>query len=150
MNFIAVHNADTTLEDKTMNYINTPSYYAYSYYVRKLTNCGAKQIRIHGDDMESLYKEISKEVLPKDYGGDNMSIAELTGKLEKAISYCQGQSQMSKTYRTAYWKKKCEDNREFLIARSKMKSDESKRPGRPKTSDELFGIEGSFRKLNVD
>ena len=116
----------------------------------KLTNCGAKQMRIHGDDMESLYKEISKEVLPKDYGGDNMSIAELTGKLEKAISYCQGQSQMSKTYRTAYWKKKCEDNREFLIARSKMKSDESKRPGRPKTSDELFGIEGSFRKLNVD
>ena len=74
MNFIAVHNADTTLEDKTMNYINTPSYYAYSYYVRKLTNCGAKQIRIHGDDMESLYKEISREVFPQDYDGDCMSI----------------------------------------------------------------------------
>lgn len=50
----------------------------------------------------------------------------------------------------AYWKKKCEDHREFLIAQSKMKTDESKRPGKPKTSDELFGIEGSFRKLNVD
>nr|CAG4636928.1 EOG090X04DJ [Ceriodaphnia reticulata]SVE72871.1 EOG090X04DJ [Ceriodaphnia reticulata] len=94
----------------------------------KAKSRGAASMRVHGDDYESLYKEISKEVLPKDYGGENMSIAELT----------------------AYWKKKCEDNREFLIAQSKMKSDESKRPGRPKTSDELFGIEGSFRKLNVD
>ena len=51
---------------------------------------------------------------------------------------------------TAHWKNKCEENRDFLIAQTKMKSDESKRPGRPKTSDELFGIEGSFRKLNVD
>jgi len=40
-----------------------------------------KQLRIHGEDMESLYKEISKETLPKDYGGDNMSVEELTGEL---------------------------------------------------------------------
>jgi hypothetical protein len=32
--------------------------------------------------MESLHKEISKDILPKDYGGDNMSLAELTGELK--------------------------------------------------------------------
>ena len=50
----------------------------------------------------------------------------------------------------AHWKQKVEENRLFLIEQEKYRSDETKRPGKPKTADELFGIEGSFRKLNVD
>ena len=38
---------------------------------------------VHGDDMESLYKVVSKDILPKDYGGDGMSLAELTGTFGK-------------------------------------------------------------------
>ena len=49
-----------------------------------------------------------------------------------------------------YWKKKVESRRDFLMGFEKVKADESNRPGRPKTTQELFGIEGSFRKLNVD
>ncbi len=52
--------------------------------------------------------------------------------------------------KTVYWKKKLEDNRDFLLQQEKYRSDESKRPGKPKTTEEIFGIEGSFRKLNVD
>lgn len=52
---------------------------------------------------------------------------------------------------TAYWKKKAEDNREFLLRQEIIfRADESKRIGRPKTAQELFGIEGSFRQLTVD
>lgn len=36
-------------------------------------------MKIHGDNYESLYKEVSKNVLPKDYGGDGPSLAELKG-----------------------------------------------------------------------
>jgi len=36
---------------------------------------------VHGFDFESLYKEIPKEMLPPNYGGDGPSMAELTGEL---------------------------------------------------------------------
>lgn len=45
----------------------------------KSNNIQILQIKVHGDNMESLYKEISKDALPKDFGGENMSVAELTG-----------------------------------------------------------------------
>ncbi|KAK4010343.1 hypothetical protein OUZ56_019489 [Daphnia magna] len=117
------------IRPKSMNYIHTSTLFNFiNNLISSLMKEKMRQrVHFHGD-MESLYKEVPKSVLPIEYGGDNMSLDEITG----------------------YWKKKCEDRRDFLIAQCKIKSDESKRPGRPKTSDELFGIEGSFRKLNVD
>jgi len=50
-----------------------------------------------------------------------------------------------------YWKKKAEENRDLLMLEERVnKADESKRVGHAKTSRKLFGIMGSFRKLNVD
>ena len=53
-------------------------------------------------------------------------------------------------HRPEMWKAKVTAHRDFLLERQKMKSVEAQRPGRPKTSQDLFGIEGSFRQLNID
>jgi hypothetical protein len=37
------------------------------------------KLKVHGSDFKSLYEEIDRKILPKDYGGDGLSLAELTG-----------------------------------------------------------------------
>jgi len=79
-------------------------------------------------DLSKLHEDLGKEILPTEYGGTNGTIEELK----------------------TYWKKEVEANRDWLIDQTKYKSDESKRPGKPKSHSDLFGIEGSFRKLDID
>ncbi len=42
------------------------------------------------------------------------------------------------------------EHRDFLIAQSKLKTDESRRAGAVKTYSDIFGMEGSFRQLEFD
>jgi hypothetical protein len=51
---------------------------------------------------------------------------------------------------TAMWVKKLESNREWFLEQENLKSDESKRPGKSIDSGELFGFQGSFRRLSLD
>jgi len=88
-----------------------------------------KRFKVHKSDLNTLYKDIPRNILPVDYGGDGPSIAELTG----------------------FWKGKVEENHQFLARMERVtRADESKRPGTPKRTEELFGMEGSFRKLEID
>lgn len=41
-------------------------------------------------------------------------------------------------------------NRDYFIEDENYGVDEKKRVGRPKNSDSLFGLEGSFRQLVID
>merc|ERR1719295_360771 len=75
--------------------------------------------------LEQLHEDIGVELLPKEYGGTNGTLEELKD----------------------YWKQQVEDNRDWLIQQTTYKTDESKRPGKPKLHSDIFGIEGSFRKL---
>lgn len=43
-----------------------------------------------------------------------------------------------------------EKYRDFILEDQKLMVDESKRPGKPKSSAELFGAEGTFKKLDLD
>lgn len=85
-------------------------------------------MHIHGDDMDSLHKEIPQELLPVEYGGQNGTIQDLI----------------------QYWEDKIRQYRDYLLEEAKYGTDEAKRQAPLKHADALFGVEGSFRKLDVD
>nr|CAD7569530.1 unnamed protein product [Timema californicum] len=86
------------------------------------------KLQVHSGDMESFYKMVPKKILPKDYGGDGETMEELQRRTcEKML-----------------------EHREWFIQDEKMRVDESKRPGKAKSAGDVFGLEGSFKKLDID
>jgi hypothetical protein len=75
-----------------------------------------------------LYEYVPKAFLPSEYGGDAGSISDLMADTNKRLIA----------------------HREYLLEEHKFCVDESKRPGKPKTTETLFGLEGTFRSLSVD
>lgn len=80
------------------------------------------------NDVESLYKVVPRDLLPNEYGGKAGPIVDLN----------------------QWWKQKLADNTKWFKEQEDKKANESLRPGAPKTSDDLFGMEGTFRQLNID
>lgn len=78
--------------------------------------------------MESLYTQVPKKLLPSEYGGEAGPIKDMV----------------------AVWEKKILSYSDYFAEDEQYGTEERKRPGKPKDSEALFGIEGSFRKLNVD
>ncbi|ALC40762.1 CG30339 [Drosophila busckii] len=79
-------------------------------------------------NLEELYKVIPREYLPEEYGGSNGRIAEIIAQMESDIR--------------AYT--------DYLQQDSQYGVNEQLRPGKRLNPDTLFGIEGSFRKLDID
>lgn len=48
------------------------------------------------------------------------------------------------------WYEKLVSYQEWFKEQEPVKADELKRPGKPKTHDDLFGMEGSFKQLSID
>lgn len=78
--------------------------------------------------MESLYAQVPKKLLPAEYGGE-------AGPIQAMVDY---------------WEKKILSYRDYFLEDEQYRTEESKRPGTPKNSEAIFGIDGSFRKLDVD
>ena len=77
---------------------------------------------------QHLIADVGEDVLPQEYGGKNVSVEVIKD----------------------YWKNEMEINRNWFLEQPKYKTDESKRVGKPKNHSDIFGIEGSFRKLEID
>lgn len=74
-----------------------------------------------------MYEKIPRKLLPKEYGGE-------AGTIEEILNY---------------WVKKVEDHEKYFLEDAKYGTDEKKRPGKPKNAENLFGLDGSFRQLEI-
>lgn len=54
------------------------------------------------------------------------------------------------SYNADAWMEHLRRRRDFFLEEDRFGVDEKKRPGKPKTSTDVFGAVGSFRQLNVD
>ncbi|XP_055598366.1 retinol-binding protein pinta-like [Uranotaenia lowii] len=117
------------LRQKGFHYVNVPNGFEAVFNVfRSFMNEKSKSRLYVHSNLESLYKYVPRKLLPTEYGGDAGSIEDIINEGEKKLlSY-----------------------RNFFLEEENYGTDESKRPGRPKNAENLFGVEGSFRKLEVD
>lgn len=60
-------------------------WFIYIWKCKYVNHSISAQFKIHGHDMQSLHKEIPKNILPVEYGGDGLSISELTSM--KSVKY---------------------------------------------------------------
>jgi hypothetical protein len=86
-----------------------------------------QRIHIHSN-MEDLYKHVPKSMMPTEYGGDAGSVKDLSEQ----------------------WRAKLIDYNGYFKEQEASKANESLRPGSPRTADDLFGVDGTFRKLAID
>lgn len=85
--------------------------------------------RIHAfpKGSDKIFDHIPRQYLPSDLGGTGASVKELTGS----------------------WRQKIDEYRDWFLQQEKFHSDETKRPAETIAS-ELFGVDGSFKKLSID
>ncbi|RZC37681.1 uncharacterized protein BDFB_004462 [Asbolus verrucosus] len=85
-------------------------------------------LNFHTDSMETLYKYVPKECLPEDYGGDAPPLATLHAQNAKNLL----------------------ENVDLFKWMDTQKVDERRRPDKPKNAGEIFGVDGTFKKLETN
>lgn len=83
---------------------------------------------MYANKIDELYEIVPQRLLPAEYGGEAGTLAEITD----------------------YWVNKVLEHADYFKEQANYGTDEKKRPGRPKTAETLFGLEGSFRQLSFD
>ncbi|XP_065367112.1 alpha-tocopherol transfer protein-like [Calliphora vicina] len=118
------------LRPKASLMINVPSVFESIFNMLKpmMSEKQVNRMTIYASNYEQMYEKVPLKYLPKEYGGENGSIPEII----------------------AEWEKKFNDYKEYFTEDAKYGTLEHLRPGKPIDFENLFGMEGSFRKLNVD
>jgi hypothetical protein len=86
-----------------------------------------ERIFMHSN-LNTLFEYVPKEILPAEYGGSAGPTQAIHDK----------------------WIKKLEEYTPWFAQQENVKANEALRPDKPKTHDDLFGLDGSFRQLTID
>ncbi|KAL4718926.1 hypothetical protein ACJJTC_000009 [Scirpophaga incertulas] len=115
---------------KGTHYINVPQGFdMFLNGIKSLLNEKYRsRIFVHNRNYDDLYNYIPKKILPEEYGGNGGVVKEIIDQ----------------------WKRRISDYSDWLDDDMQYRTDESKRPGKPKTAEDIFGINGSFRQLQFD
>jgi len=119
------------IEMSSMHYINMPKIVQslFNMFLSQTKEMFKKMNHVHPiGKNQGLVEDLGAEVLPVEYGGTGGSLAEIT----------------------EFWLTEAVKQKDWFARAEKYKSEEEKRPGGKKTHSDLFGIEGSFRKLDID
>jgi CRAL/TRIO domain len=112
----------------TVHLINLPTAFSYIFGFAKNFFAEAKLNFFVHDSMESLYEHIPRYCLPTEYGGEAGSLATLNDQLDIKLQSYSDYFKRTEAYGVQ----------------------ESKRPGKPKNAEQLFGTDGTFRALSID
>ncbi|CAG9099755.1 unnamed protein product [Plutella xylostella] len=112
------------------HYLNTPPGFEtiFNAINSLLSDKNRSRSFVHNKNYEEFYKHIPKNILPEEYGGTAGTVAD----------------------NIDYWKSKVKEYKTVLEESLQCGADEARRPEKSKPAADDFGVEGSFRKLNVD
>ncbi|KAL1462784.1 hypothetical protein WDU94_014592 [Cyamophila willieti] len=117
---------------KKIIFINAPSMFDTLVMILKtfLNEKLRKRLYVYSGDHTNLYQHVPRHILPKDYGGDDLPIKELSD----------------------YWRGRLLKARDWFLDESIQQADESKRIGefKHRLGQEIFGLEGSFKNIVID
>lgn len=117
------------LRPRAQHFINTIPGFETVFNMIKPMMSKKQQGRLYvHSKVDSLIEHIPLKYLPKEYGGENGSIEEIIEQTGK----------------------KLDEYSDYIKDNANYGTDETLRPGKPIDFDDLFGTEGSFRKLEVD
>ncbi|KAL7734921.1 hypothetical protein ACLKA6_011192 [Drosophila palustris] len=119
------------VRDKGTHMINVNATFEMSFNLLRSAMSAKQQERIsvHGSNLESLYAHIPQRYLPTHLGGEQGTIEELKEHSWNIFMQCQ----------------------EYLREEANYGIDENLRPGgKCNDYDSIFGVDGSFRRLNFD
>lgn len=91
-----------------------------------------------------MEKYIPLDCLPDEYGGKSGTVPSIYGNISKySIQRINNFLILEQT------KKILSENEDFFEHQEEQTVDESKRPGKPKNVSDIFGVDGTFKKLDL-